>query len=716
MALMLDEEMDENVTTIKVIGVGGGGGNAVNRMGVSGLSGVEFVAMNTDQQALLNSKATQKVQLGAKLTKGRGAGADPEIGQRAAEESKDEIANALKGSQMVFITAGMGGGTGTGAAPVVAETAHDLGILTVGIVTKPFSFEGKRKMGLAEQGIANLLMHVDSLIVIPNERLKMISQEKITLMNAFQAADNVLRQGVESISALINVPAFINLDFADVRSIMKDAGYAHMGVGSAKGAGKAENAAKAAISSPLLETSIAGAHGVIINITSSPDIGLEDVETAAGLITQSAHPDANIIWGTAFDENLSDEMRVTVVATGFDNKAAEAAAQKLVEEYGLVVDPAAVVREIGVGLQQRVEILKTLYRGADILILDEPTAVLTPQETDELFAVIRRVVRELGMTVIIITHKLYEVMAISDRVGVMRKGRLIGVENTCNVDEKKLASMMVGRPVLYDRLEKTGEAGAEQIRVSGLTVCDDRGLVAVDGLSLSVRAGEVLGIAAIEGNGQSELLEAITGMRRVERGTVEVCGQNVTGKTAGEIRKVGLSHIPEDRLATGVSRSASVTDNLLMGKQRDKAFSGFAFHQRRSSIERYAEEVYERFDIRGAGIDTAVGSMSGGNMQKVVVAREFSFDSPVLIIAQPTRGVDVGAIEFIHTRIIEKRNAGCAILLCSADLDEVFRLSDRIITMYEGRNAGEFRTSDITKEEIGWYMTGHREGKEAAKT
>ena len=322
MALMLDEEMDENVTTIKVIGVGGGGGNAVNRMVSDGLQGVEFIAMNTYQQALAKNHAATKVQLGSKLTKGRGAGADPEIGQRAAEESKDEIANALKGSQMVFITAGMGGGTGTGAAPVVAEVAHDLGILTVGIVTKPFSFEGKRKMGLAEQGIANLLMHVDSLIVIPNERLKMISQEKITLMNAFQAADNVLRQGVESISALINVPAFINLDFADVRSIMKDAGYAHMGVGSAKGAGKAENAAKAAISSPLLETSIAGAHGVIINITSSPDIGLEDVETAAGLITQSAHPDANIIWGTAFDENLSDEMRVTVVATGFDNKSA----------------------------------------------------------------------------------------------------------------------------------------------------------------------------------------------------------------------------------------------------------------------------------------------------------------------------------------------------------------------------------------------------------
>ena len=321
MAFVLDEEM-QNVTNIKVIGVGGGGGNAVNRMVEAGLSGVEFVAMNTDQQALVNSKATQKVQLGAKLTKGRGAGADPEVGQRSAEESKDEISNALKGAQMVFITAGMGGGTGTGAAPIVAETAHDLGILTVGIVTKPFAFEGKRKMELAEQGIASLMMHVDSLIVIPNERLKLISQEKITLMNAFEAADNVLRQGVESISSLINVPAFINLDFADVRSIMKDAGFAHMGVGVAKGAGKAENAAKAAISSPLLETSIAGARGVIINITSSPDIGLDDVETAASMITQSAHPEANIIWGTAFDDRLTDEMNITVVATGFENTPA----------------------------------------------------------------------------------------------------------------------------------------------------------------------------------------------------------------------------------------------------------------------------------------------------------------------------------------------------------------------------------------------------------
>ena len=307
-------------TNIKVIGVGGGGGNAVNRMVVSGLKGVEFISMNTDAQALAISKATQKVQLGSKLTKGRGAGADPEIGQRAAEESRDEIAAALKGCQMVFITAGMGGGTGTGAAPIIAEVAKEQGILTVGIVTKPFGFEGPRKMKTAQQGISNLLKNVDSLIVIPNDRLKYVSEEKITLVNAFEIADNVLKQGVESISELINVPAFINLDFADVRAVMKDAGYAHMGVGSATGPNKASEAAHAAIQSPLLETSISGARGVIISITSSQDIGLEEVEEAATLITSSAHPDANIIWGASFDPNLVDELRVTVVATGFDDK------------------------------------------------------------------------------------------------------------------------------------------------------------------------------------------------------------------------------------------------------------------------------------------------------------------------------------------------------------------------------------------------------------
>ena len=317
MALMLDEEMDENVTTIKVIGVGGGGGNAVNRMVSDGLQGVEFIAMNTDQQALAKNHAATKVQLGSKLTKGRGAGADPEIGQRAAEESKDEIANALKGSQMVFITAGMGGGTGTGAAPIVAEVARDLGILTVGIVTKPFKFEGKRRMEQAEKGIENLCKHVDSLVVIPNERLHLISKEKLTLLNAFKAADDILRQGVQSISDLIKNPGIVNLDFADIDSVMKDAGYAHMGVGRASGDDKARQAAERAISSPLLETSISGATGVIINITSSPDIGLDEITTASEMITEMAHPEANIIWGTSFDEDMDDEMSVTVIATGF---------------------------------------------------------------------------------------------------------------------------------------------------------------------------------------------------------------------------------------------------------------------------------------------------------------------------------------------------------------------------------------------------------------
>ena len=319
MAFILDEEL-QNITNIKVIGVGGGGGNAVNRMVQSGLRGVEFISMNTDQQALFASKATQKVQLGAKLTKGRGAGADPEIGQRSAEESRDEIATALKGAQMAFITAGMGGGTGTGAAPVVAEVAKELGILTVGIVTKPFAFEGKRKMNMAEIGIAGLLERVDSLIVIPNERLKLVSEERITLANAFIVADDVLRQAVQSISDLIRDTGFINLDFADVTAVMKNAGMAHMGVGRASGKNKAEEAARRAVSSPLLETSINGARGVLVNVTGSTDVGLEEVETAANLVQEAADPNALIIFGATFDESLEDEICVTVIATGFDEK------------------------------------------------------------------------------------------------------------------------------------------------------------------------------------------------------------------------------------------------------------------------------------------------------------------------------------------------------------------------------------------------------------
>lgn len=318
MNFSLDNENRENVN-IKVIGVGGGGGNAVNRMIDSGMSSVEFVCVNTDQQVLFSSNATNKIQIGEKLTKGRGAGGEPEKGQRAAEESREEIAAALKNTQMVFITAGMGGGTGTGAAPVLAEVARELGILTIGIVTKPFAFEGKRRMAQAEAGIAELSKQVDALVVIPNERLKLISEQKITLANAFEAADNVLKQGVQSISDLIKTPGLVNLDFADITSVMKDAGCAHMGVGSAQGKDKAEAAAQAAISSPLLETSINGATGVIINITSSPDVGLDEVDVASSMITQAVHPDANIMWGAVFDDSMQDEMRITVIATGFDS-------------------------------------------------------------------------------------------------------------------------------------------------------------------------------------------------------------------------------------------------------------------------------------------------------------------------------------------------------------------------------------------------------------
>lgn len=309
---------DDQIVCIKCVGVGGGGGNAVNRMIKSGVETVEYVAVNTDAQALLMSKAPTKIQIGTKTTMGRGAGADAEKGQRAAEENREEIANALRGAQMVFITAGMGGGTGTGASPVIAEVAKEMGILTVAIVTKPFGFEGTYKMEQAEMGITALMQHVDSLVVVPNDRLKLVSEQKITLLNAFDMADDILRQGIQSVSDLIKLPdALINLDFADVCAVMKDAGLAHMGVGHAKGEDKAIEAAKSAISSPLLETSINGARGVILNFAASPDVALDDVETAANMIREAAHPSANIIWGYTVDEKMEDEMRVTVIATGF---------------------------------------------------------------------------------------------------------------------------------------------------------------------------------------------------------------------------------------------------------------------------------------------------------------------------------------------------------------------------------------------------------------
>mgnify|MGYP004649025101 FL=1 len=305
---------------IRVVGVGGGGGNAVNRMITGGVRGIDFIAINTDKQVLNYSAATMKLQIGEKLTHGLGAGGKPEVGCKAAQESEDEIRKMLEGANMVFITAGMGGGTGTGAAPVVAKLAKEMGILTVGVVTRPFKFEGKIRVEHANAGITELKEQVDALVVIPNERLKLVSEQKITFQNAFEVADNVLRQAVQSISELMTVPGLINLDFNDVATIMRNAGFAHMGVGRASGKEKAVDAAKMAIESPLLETSIAGAHGVLLNITGSPDMGLEEVEQAAAMVQEAAHPDAHIIFGAAIDESLDDEIRITVVATGFDQQ------------------------------------------------------------------------------------------------------------------------------------------------------------------------------------------------------------------------------------------------------------------------------------------------------------------------------------------------------------------------------------------------------------
>ena len=377
---------DSNVS-IKVIGVGGGGNNAVNRMISTNIRGVEFVAINTDSQAIGTSCASRKLIIGNKVTRGKGAGANPDMGKKSAEESIEDIRAVLNGAHMVFITAGMGGGTGTGAAPVVAKAAREMGILTVGIVTKPFRFEGAKRMSQAEAGIAELSKYVDSLIVIPNERLKQVEDTNITLANAFEIADDVLRRGVQSVSELINVPGFVNLDFADVTTIMKNAGYAHMGVGKAKGSDKAQLAAMAAISSPLLETSIAGATGVLVSITASEDIQLDEVEMASQMIHEEAHPDANIIWGAAFDPNLVDEIKVTIIATGFinNNNGDTVTAQKRPVREATVTETLTKATENGQSEEQPAVIENAAVTdeqtNADSTPEAAPEVTLEPQES-----------------------------------------------------------------------------------------------------------------------------------------------------------------------------------------------------------------------------------------------------------------------------------------------------------------------------------------------
>ena len=408
---------------------------------------------------------------------------------------------------------------------------------------------------------------------------------------------------------------------------------------------------------------------------------------------------------------LGSEPRKTLLFC--DQKRIKREVLALSKRFGLPVNPGDKVDDLSVGLQQRVEILKALHRGADILVLDEPTAVLSPAESDELFEVLHGIVRDQGMTVILITHKLHEVMRFSDRVGVMKQGKLAGIVNTAETDEKRLAAMMVGREVLFRDLRTGAPTGREVLVLQGLQARDDRGLTAVKGISLTMHAGEIVGVCGVEGNGQTELTECIMGLRPQSGGEVFLNGENISRLSPGDIRAIGVSFIPSDRMRTGLSADATVMENMLVGKQRQKAFCGFGIQFLRRRATAYALELAQKFDVRTGGVDLPLNSLSGGNMQKAIIAREFSFDTPVLIINQPTRGVDIGAIEFIHEKILEKRAAGCAILLVSADLDELFRLSDRLVTLFGGELTGCFENGGISKQEISFYMTGGRQEAQA---
>jgi len=388
-----------------------------------------------------------------------------------------------------------------------------------------------------------------------------------------------------------------------------------------------------------------------------------------------------------------------------DEQGAEERVRELSQRFGLAVEPGALVSQISVGQQQRVEILKALYRGAEILILDEPTAVLTPQEAGELFAIIKSL-QEGGTSIIFISHKLNEVLEIADRITVLRRGKMIDTVPREGATEEGLAKMMVGREVLL-RVEKPPpQTGGVLLEVRDLNVDDDRGLPAVRDVSLSVRAGEIVGIAGVEGNGQSELIEAITGLRSASSGEVAVAGQVVPHPTARRMLDVGVGHIPEDRQRRGLVLEFSIAENIALHDYNKPPASRFGWLFPRRLIQR-ARSLIREFDVRGGGPQTAGGALSGGNQQKVVAAREVSRDPKVLVAAQPTRGLDVGAIEYLHRRLVEERDEGRAILLISLELDEILSLSDRILVMYEGRIVGE-HSGDVTEDEIGLEMLGGR--------
>jgi simple sugar transport system ATP-binding protein len=395
-----------------------------------------------------------------------------------------------------------------------------------------------------------------------------------------------------------------------------------------------------------------------------------------------------------------------------DLAAARDLTRQLSERYGLRVDPAAAVRDLSVGLRQRVEILKALARGARVLILDEPTAVLTPQETDELFRTLRQLVAQ-GMTVIFITHKLREVMQVSDRVTVMRQGRKVGTVDTAHTSPRELARMMIGRDQLPEVPKTPMHVGEPILVVRNLWAADDRGLPALRGVNLTVSAGEIVGVAGVEGNGQSELVEVLTGLRKATSGSVTVQGRSTVNASPRAVREAGVSHIPEDRLKHGVAPAASIRDNLAMARQyRAPLSNGWWLSPRR--LTEYARALIAASDIRTPGDSLPASSLSGGNMQKLVVARELAMEPRLLIAAQPTRGVDIGAVEAIHRRIVEERDKGVAVLVISAELSEVMALADRIAVMYEGQVTGIFAAGTVGEEELGLYMLGLKRMDESA--
>jgi len=388
----------------------------------------------------------------------------------------------------------------------------------------------------------------------------------------------------------------------------------------------------------------------------------------------------------------------------YDRAQANEEIRKLSARYGLAIDPNTRTGDLPVGLQQRVEILKVLYRGADILIMDEPTGVLTPQETDELFRVLRGLVQQ-GKTIIFITHKLREVLEISDRVTVLRRGKIVGEKLTKDTNQEEIARMMVGRPVLL-RVEKVpAKPGEVALRVENLVVNTERGLPSVRGVSFELRRGEILGIAGVEGNGQSELMAALAGMLKPSGGHIRVGNREATALDARQTRGAGVAHIPEDRRGSGLILNYSVADNLIFGHQRDPDFAQNKFVLKLSAIFAWAKRLIQRFDIRTPSTETHANALSGGNQQKVIIARELASQPVVLLASQPTRGVDIGAIEFIHRQLVAQRDAGAAILLVSAELDEIRSLSDRVAVMYEGRIV-DIVAPDVPEGQLGLLMTG----------